>query len=243
MTEELIAAAEAIRADHYPTSDVVFLAGSIVRGEGTASSDLDLVVVFERLPAAYRESFRFGRWPVETFVHDPATLEYFFDVADAPRGVPSLATMVAEGIEVPAPTELSRSLKNLAAAKLAAGPPLWGRDELDRSRYMITMLADDLLDPRSPAESTATGVALYEALATHFFRSRGLWSANSKAIPKKLAEVDPAFADAFVAAFDALFAMRQTEPVQQLAEKALAPDGGRLFEGHTATAPKEWRKG
>ena len=220
---------------------MAFLAGSFVRGEGTAGSDLDLVVVFERLPAAYRESFRFGRWPVESFVHDPATLEYFFTEADAARGVPSLATMVSEGIEVPAATALSRSLKDLAAANLAAGPPAWSRDELDRSRYTITMLADDLLDPRSPAESTATGVALYDAVATHFFRSRGLWSAGSKAIPKTLAKADPAFADAFVGSFDALFATQQTEAVLALAEHVLAPDGGRLFEGYTGTAPKEWR--
>jgi len=38
----------------YPGASVIFLAGSIVRGESTPFSDLDLVVIFDKLPAAYR---------------------------------------------------------------------------------------------------------------------------------------------------------------------------------------------
>jgi predicted nucleotidyltransferase len=67
-----------IRSERYGDADVVFLAGSIVRGEGSLFSDLDLVVVYTRLACAYRESFRFAGYPVEAFVHDPETLEYFF---------------------------------------------------------------------------------------------------------------------------------------------------------------------
>ena len=77
MQDELITVTSEIRAERYPRSDVIFLAGSLVRGGGTATSDLDLVVVFERLPSAYRESFQFRQWPVEAFVHDPETLRYF----------------------------------------------------------------------------------------------------------------------------------------------------------------------
>ena len=59
----------------YPQSQLIFFAGSIVRGEGTSASDLDLVVVFDQLPNAYRESFIYKDWPVEAFVHDPQTLD------------------------------------------------------------------------------------------------------------------------------------------------------------------------
>ena len=45
-----------------------------MRGQATETSDLDLVVVYERLEAAYRESFVHGGWPIEVFVHDPETL-------------------------------------------------------------------------------------------------------------------------------------------------------------------------
>jgi predicted nucleotidyltransferase len=64
-------------------AEVVFAAGSIRRNEATASSDIDLVVVYPKLEQAYRESFTFKGWPVEAFVHDPETLNYFFWEVDA----------------------------------------------------------------------------------------------------------------------------------------------------------------
>ena len=75
---ELAAVVGRIRQQRYAGADVILLAGSVVRGQGTATSDLDLVVLFERLPQAYRESLHADGWPVEAFVHDPDTLRYFF---------------------------------------------------------------------------------------------------------------------------------------------------------------------
>ena len=45
MVDEVIDAARIIREDRYAGAMAVFAAGSIVRGEGTPYSDLDLVVV------------------------------------------------------------------------------------------------------------------------------------------------------------------------------------------------------
>jgi hypothetical protein len=58
--------------------------------EAARTSDLDIVVVFDTLPNAYREAFTFGGWPVETFVHDPTTLRDFFE-ADRRRSAPVIA--------------------------------------------------------------------------------------------------------------------------------------------------------
>ena len=236
-----MAAAEQIRAEKYAGAEIIFLAGSLVRGEGTATSDLDLVVMFRSLPRAYRESFRFRQWPVEAFVHDPDTLKYFFLERDKPSGVPSLATMVSEGVEVPGPNEFSQSLKQLAESVLSDGPPPWNQDDIDSSRYMITSLADDLREPRTAAESVASGAALYEALATHYFRSRGLWSAKNKMIPRQLSEADPDFSERFVSSLADLLQAGNTQKVIEIAENVLARDEGWLFEGYTSLAPKEWR--
>lgn len=241
MRKELIAAAEEIRAAKYVEAEIVFLAGSLVRGEGTATSDLDLVVMYRSLPQAYRESFHFKQWPVEAFVHDPGTLKYFFLERDKPCGVPSLSTMVSEGVEVPGATEFSQSLKQLAESVLSEGPLLWSQDDIDRSRYMITSLADDLREPRSVAECQASGAALYESLATHYFRSHGLWSAKNKMIPRKLGEADAELSKRFVSSFADLFRAGITENAIKIAEDVLAPNGGWLFEGYTSVAPKEWR--
>ena len=140
MRDEPVEVTAKIQQERYPNANVIFLAGSVIRGEGTATSDLDLVVVFQQLSAAYRESFQFEGWPVEAFVHDPETLRYFFFEVDRPTGIPSLPAMVSEGIEIPQPSQLSKELKQLANDLLAAGPPAWDKDTIDRSRYAITEL-------------------------------------------------------------------------------------------------------
>jgi hypothetical protein len=241
MLSEIKKAAERIRRNRYAQARVVFLAGSLVRGEGTSTSDLDLVVLFERVPRAYRESFIHDRWPVEAFVHDPKTLEYFFREVDRPTGFPSLPTMVDEGIEIPEPSEFSDPLKRLAAAVLGEGPPKWTEQDLSNSRYAITDMIDDLRDSRSTQEMHATATLLYSTLANHYFRSKGLWSAKGKAIPRRLNSLDVGLAGKFLNSFGKFFTENCVTAVIELAEEILAPTGGFLFDGHKLEAPETWR--
>ncbi len=238
--DPLIAASEIV-ARRYEGAAVTFLAGSVMRGEGTATSDLDLVVVYERIDAAFRDSFLHAGWPVEAFVHDPETLRYFFLQVDRPRGVPSLPHMVSTGTPLPCATDLSRALQALANQVLGQGPPPWHDGKLRRSRYTITSLVDDLRSPRSRAELIAIGTALYAAVADHFLLGQGHWSASGKSIPRRLASVAPEFASRFDEAFDHLFTSGRAESLIQLCAAVLAPSGGWLFDGYTAAAPGNWR--
>ncbi|MDO8271152.1 MAG: nucleotidyltransferase domain-containing protein [Gammaproteobacteria bacterium] len=162
-----------LHKEKYPDADIIFLAGSVIRGEGTKTSDLDLVVIYDSLPNAYRDSYNYGGWPVEAFVHDPQTLEYFIRKVDAPSGVPSLAAMVSEGIELPSPTGLSQRLKQLANEAFQAGPPRWTATDVDNSRYLISDLIEDLREPRTPCEMYAIASQLFTAISNHYFRSQG----------------------------------------------------------------------
>ena len=234
-------AALEVIAERFNGAAVTFLGGSVVRGEATETSDLDLVVVYERLAAAHRESFVHGGWPIEAFVHDPETLRYFFLHVDRLAGIPSLPDMVASGIPLPRATDLSGSLQALAGDVISKGPPRWTDAEVAASRYAITNFVDDMRSPRSRAELTATATALYSALADHFLRTQGYWSAKAKAIPRRLEAVAPDFAERFIAAFTELFAKGQPEAVIQLCEEVLLPCGGWLFAGHKVVAPLEWR--
>ena len=221
----------------------IFLAGSLIRGEGTSTSDLDLVVLFEKIPRAYRESFIHDRWPVEAFVHDPQTLEYFFREVDRPSGFPSLPTMVTEVMEIPEVSEFSDSMKRMAATVLDEGPPKWSEKDLSNSRYAITDLIEDLRDPRSTQELHATATLLYSTLANHYFRSRRVWSAKGKAIPRRLNALDIGLAGKFLNSFEKLFSENYTTSVIKLTKEILEPDGGFLFEGHKLEAPESWRIG
>lgn len=243
MLNEIKKATEEIRQNRYRQARVIFLAGSLIRGEGTSTSDLDLVILFERVPRAYRESFIHDRWPVEAFVHDPQTLEYFCREVDRPSGFPSLPTMVDEGIEIPEASEFSDSLKRLAACVLEEGPPKWSEQDLSNSRYAIPDLIDDLRAPRSTQEMHATATLLYSTLANHYFRSKSLWSAKGKAIPRRLNALDVSLATKFLNSFEKLFSENCVAAVILLAEEILAPNGGFLSDGHKLEAPETWRVG
>jgi predicted nucleotidyltransferase len=242
MSEHVVDVASAIRAGRYKDAVVAFAAGSIVRGEGTSFSDLDLVVVYARLPCAYRESFNFSGYPVEAFVHDPETLEYFFLEIDKPSGIPALAQMVVEGVEIPGPSEISRELKRRAEAIISAGPPAIDRDGEQRMRYAVSDGLDDLRAPRSRDEMIAAAGRLYEQLADYHLRRQGLWSARGKAIPRILRRTDPKLCAAYCDAFQDLFVRGEPEAVIRLAEDLLAESGGPLFDGYRADAPPAWRR-
>ncbi|MBF2051979.1 MAG: nucleotidyltransferase domain-containing protein [Candidatus Sericytochromatia bacterium] len=229
-------------AAHHPAAACVFVAGSRRRGEATPHSDLDLVVIYPHLPAAWRESLIFEGQPVEAFVHDPQTLRYFFEAVDRPGGVPSLIRMVAEGLPLPGPSPLSESLQQLACEILAAGPPLWTSAEREAARYAVSDSLDDLRSPRSRAEQLASASRLYGQLATYYLRSQGHWDAHGKGIPRQLQALNPKAAAAFEAAFEALFAQGELAPLLALCETWLAPDGGLLFDGFRREAPPDWRQ-
>lgn len=235
-------AASDILSARYPQARLVFLCGSVLRGEATSTSDLDLVVVFEKLPNAYRESFIHEGWPIEVFAHDPETLAYFFDVIEPQSAGPALAWMVQEGVPLPQEDAFSDELKARANAMLAKGPAAWTTEEFAQKRYAITDVLDDLRESRSKEEALAGGVKLYGLLVEFFFRSRRLWVPRGKHVPRALRRTDPVEAEHFIAGFDAFMKTGELGAWLALAERWLEPHGGLEFAGYHQDAPAEWRK-
>ncbi len=224
-----------VLAARYPDADALLLTGSFVRGEATPGSDLDLIVLYAKLPRARRELFVFEGMPVEVFLHDPETLAWSLQ-ADIDAGKPGMHSMVADGrIQGPRPAAAER-LQARAHTGLAAGPPPWGPEQLALFRYHITDRLIDLRDERDPAEATAIGVWLYLSLSELILRGRGAWAATGKWIPRHLRALDPALERDFTAAFEALFARHDAGPLIAFAEAVMAPHGGPLFEGYESLA-------
>ena len=151
-------------------------------------------------------------------------------------------SMLIEGVEIPETCEFSAGLKRAASRLFEAGPERWDEDELRFRRYRLTDWLDDIRHPRAPEELVATGAYLYQDAADFFLRSRGLWSAHSKTIPRSLQKTDEAFAEKFRRAFDALFVEKRAAHVIALVEEMLEPFGGLLFDGFKRDAKPEERK-
>jgi hypothetical protein len=238
--QELLETGRALRLARYPGAAAFFLAGSLIRGEGTEHSDLDIVVVFDRLDCAYRESFLFNGYPVESFVHDPQTLEYFFTQIDRQAAYAALPRMVAEGIALPESSEMSRSLKKRAEDILASGPPPLDTDAERRLRYEVSDLVDDLRSAPH-AERVATACRLFDRLANYHLRVRGLWSGTGKWLHRALKRGDAPLAERYLRSFEELFRTGDPGSVILLADELLRPHGGLLFDGYRADAPQGWR--
>jgi len=226
--------------ERYPQADAAIVAGSFVRGGATAASDIDLVVLFERLPHAFRESFCYEGTPVDVFAHDPETLRAFFG-KDVEAGKSATLTMVTEGRTIGPRPEAAVAMCAEARALLAAGPPPLEGANLALFRYLITCRVEDLEDPRPWPEHVATGAGLHAVLADFVLRAHGRWAATAKWIPRTMTAFDPALTTAFDAAFAALFERRDVDPVIAFADEVLAPFHGRLFDGYRADSKPEER--
>lgn len=242
MDSRLIKITKEIKELKYKDADVIILAGSIVRGEETKYSDLDIVVIYKSIKNAYRESFLYKNIPVEAFVHDKATLIYFFNEVDKPMRKPSLATMIVEGIEIPKETELSMNIKVLAKEYIDKGVEELSKIEIDKYRYLITDLIDDIREPRNKDELIATTCQLYEIISNFYIRINKRWSGSGKTIPRILKMINPEMFRNFSKALDEVFINENPDFLIQLVENILLPYGGFLFDGYKLDAPENWRK-
>lgn len=225
----------------YPDAKAVLLSGSVLRGHDTPYSDLDIVVLYEKLTHAKRESFYHNEWPVEAFVNDPETIRYFCEEFDLKSFEPIMPTMLIESIIVSGDESFVKSLREYASNLIKNGPKPLTEEEHKRFRYGITDTIDDIRQPKGTAELQASLSVLYGQLANYFFRSRNLWCARSKTIPRKMREADPIFAERFISAFNKSFSGDSAEVIQ-LTEELLSPFGGFLFDGYSLDAPSSFRK-
>lgn len=211
-----------------------------MRGEGFPRSDLDVVLVFEQVEHAWRESLWFEGWPVEVFGHDLATLSYF-NRQDVHGGRPSLAQMIVEALVVPARDEFSDGIQAWARGILANPPGPPPPDSLAAARYAISDLLDDLRDARPPAQLRAIACQLYPLVCNFVLKARGDWSGSGKTLPVMLERAAPALSESLEGAFQLFFTIGERGALVDAVLAALEPFGGELFAGFRADAPAAHR--
>lgn len=221
--------ARLIVESRYPDCDAALLAGSFVRGQATATSDLDLIIFRESIPASYRESFTFDEYPVEAFVHSSTTIRDFFR-QDRERGRPSMQRMVAEGL-VLRDHDLLKPLKEYAESELLAGPPVLSPAETDRARYFLTDLLDDFIGVTERSEGLGIAARLLEQATDFRLRTSGHWTGQGKWLIRSLETIHPVEAGRLVEAFESYFRSDEKQAVIDLLEQWLAERGGRYFDG------------
>ncbi|MHA6297724.1 nucleotidyltransferase domain-containing protein [Devosia sp. CAU 1758] len=230
IANQALAVAAGILETRYRDASFAFVAGSIMRGQGTTASDIDIVVIYPSLERGWRESFVADGFPVEAFVHDPTTLAVYLE-RDVVSGRPVMINLVAEGRIVGRHLEGALALRARARAMLAAGPAVLDDERLETLRYLVSDLADDLRGHRSREEVIAIAVAVYPKLVDLMLLGRGCWTGTGKWMPRRLRAFNGALADRLEVAM--VMATRGNgDALLALCVEELYRHGGAVFDGY-----------
>ncbi len=230
LSPEQAAALRAVVAEYGARPEVaaILLAGSVVRGEGGPTSDLDCWVMAD-LPYRQRRSFLVDGVPVEVFLNPPAALDRALLTADA-----HAMHMVGYGRPVyvrPGAAAEVAAWQARSRAAYTAGPPPLDAEAVARERYAAIDLLLDAADVAGTDPAAARLVmdqALAAVLALRYARRR-VWMPKWKRLPADLAARDPALAArvrAYLAAPDAAAAYAALEAVYA----AVLPEGFGLVQ-------------
>ncbi|WP_058307695.1 nucleotidyltransferase domain-containing protein [Gracilibacillus massiliensis] len=226
-----VAAAKQFINQKFSHCQGAILAGSVVRGEETATSDLDIVIFDNNLNNSYRESMIDNGWPIEIFVHNLSSYKYFIEM-DCKAGKPSMARMISEGITLK-DEGILLAIKKEAKEILEKGPEKWSDEMITQKRYFITDALDDFIGSTNRAEAIFIANNLAELVHEFVLRTNRQWIGSSKWIIRALKQYDEKFTEEFIAAFNAFYETGEKKKVIQLVDNVLQPYGGRLFEGFT----------
>src|SRR5262245_55698163 len=116
-----IDAARAFIDTYYPDCLAALLFGSEARGEATAYSDLDILIIAQQEIPFYRKTFRDYGWFIEAFAGSPQYSEQKIQRPHKNHS-PSFLLTYAEGIILKDTDNFALRLKERAMAILQQGP-------------------------------------------------------------------------------------------------------------------------
>ncbi|SHJ84533.1 Nucleotidyltransferase domain-containing protein [Anaerobranca californiensis DSM 14826] len=229
MGSALVAVREYVLKEH-PNAFLAILAGSVVRGESTETSDLDIVIINEGEEPPYRKSVIYQKWPIELFVYNQKAYKEQCQ-REVEKAKPFLLTMILEGIPIIDRDKNFHILKREGEEILKKGPRELSPKEIDNYRYTITTLLEDLKGSENHYEGIFIVNKLSMLLAEFIMRLNRRWIGDGKWAYKLLKEFDEEIADKFTESFSQFYSNDNKEHIIRFTEEILVPVGGLLFEG------------
>lgn len=232
--DEAVVTARALVAERFPDARAAWLAGSVVAGRATATSDLDVTVLLAGPPAPFRESLRYAGWPVELFVHTAETVDRWLG-KDHDRRRPTLARLVVESVLLVDVDGAAAPVEQACRDFLAAGPAPLSDGDRDSLRYGLSDQLDDLADVTDPASRVAVAHQVWQSAADLLLAGAGCWWGGGKWVVRELRSYDERFgADLGSRLNDGLVAATAGDVagLATAATEVLGGAGGRLWEGY-----------
>lgn len=157
----------------------IIVAGSVLRGQGDPSSDLDVFVIFD---GDYRQRVQkyFHNVPFEIFANPPKRVPQYFE-EERHDGGGSTLHMLATGFVMLNRAPIVDHLRQ-QAQQILAGAPEYRPQSLLFARYMACDRLENALDcrHRDPAQGhMLLGGAMLDTLV-YFFQKQGKWIPRHK---------------------------------------------------------------
>ncbi|MFE6696558.1 nucleotidyltransferase domain-containing protein [Streptomyces sp. NPDC057718] len=222
--------------ERHPDARAAFLGGSVLTSRRTARSDLDVVVLLDGPPAPYRESLRYGDWPVELFVHTEDSWHGFVTPEIAQRNS-ALLWMCADGALLFDADGTGARMAETAKRLAAEGPPPVTGTALEDARYALTDLLDDFAAVTDAGERLFVVAELVRRSGELALLTHGTWLGGGKWLARRLEPVAPDLAARLDEAAQA--ALRGApEGLTSLVTEVLDAAGGPVWEGYRRSGPR-----
>lgn len=219
--------ARAFIEEKHPQASASILGGSAASGTATSTSDLDIAVLYPNGHSNYAETTRYRGWLVETFVHTPESLQFWYQ-KEAEERRPVIAELCASGILL---TDDGSGDQWQAGARsqMAQGPRPITDAERDSRRYDLSALIDDLSGSKSEAETFILTADVFHNAAALLLLETGGWLGGGKWVIRRLAQSDYELATRL--GNWAANTKRDPESLIVLAHEVLDISGGYIQEG------------
>jgi predicted nucleotidyltransferase len=185
----------AVLADYRRRPEIlaVIVAGSIIRGEGAATSDLDFWIPVNS-DYRQRKSFLVGDVPVEIFMNPPEQILNYIASGDY-----HAMAMMGDGLLLwvrEESRELIIRLRKWCRAGYALGPPALGEEARKARRYAIIDQLQDAHDilRTDPAMSSLLMGRVVEQALNLYYAERRIWLPKGKRLLADLRARDPELA-------------------------------------------------
>ncbi len=206
--------------EHYNPIGIIG-AGSVMRGEGDLTSDIDLYVIFEGNFRQLEHKF-FNDVPCQLFCNPPQMMPRYFEEERARlNNGPTTAHMMVSGIVILDRDPRIEQIRKDAKKALAL-PPKPNKDMLELMRYHAVSALENMLDVRESDPDMAM-LEICNALPDmlhYYFLKQGQYVPRHKDTIKQIRQDDPELAQLIHSLFTADMESRY-DILLQIADKTI----------------------
>jgi len=229
--DEALHLAKKFVSKRFPDALCVFIGGSLLRGHGNAYSDVDIVIIKEKVKNSIHKSLIYQNLPIEYSLFDLQTLEQKFS-KDLKKNMRAGLHLMEKAHVISADPKTAKILRQMIKKGLSRGPRRYSFKEIEKLRYKISDGLDDLRSLKGDPKLFGLAMQMYPAIEELFFAIHKTWRESGKYFFEAARAIDKKFPVKLISAYKQISENNNPQPLIAVIEKLLADAGGVIWEGY-----------